>query len=167
MEYKLTSAFSHYEYLRDQLAAQYPEADEETLLDTLEGITDLHEAIAAVTRARLDDLTLASALKSRINSMQERLSRIDTRIEAMKEAIVTVMDRAGIKKITDPEFTLSLRPVSPGLEVINEALIPEDFWTPQVPRLNRRDLLNTLKSGDTVPGAVLGNGGMTISVRTR
>ena len=85
----------------------------------------------------------------------------------MKTAIVTVMDRAGIKKITDPEFTLTLRPVSPGLELINEALILEEFWSPQPPRLNRRDLLITLKAGDAVPGAVLGNGGMTISVRTR
>ena len=131
MGYNLTSAFSHYEYLRNQLETQYPDADEETLLDTLEGITDLHEAIATVMRARLNDLTLSSALKSRIGNMQERLSRIDTRVEAMKEAIVTVMDRAGIKKITDPEFTLSLRPVSPGLELTDETLIPEEFWTPQ------------------------------------
>jgi len=167
MNPNLHQEITHYEYLRDQLAAQYPEADEETLLDTLEGITDLHEAISTVMRARLNDLTLSSALKSRINNMQERLSRIDTRAETMKAAIVTVMDRAGIKKITDPEFTLSLRPVSPGLELINEALIPEEFWTPQPPRLNRRDLLNTLKAGDAVPGAVLGNGGMTISVRTK
>jgi hypothetical protein len=167
MRHELQKELLHHEYLRAQLTAQYPDTDEETLLDTLEGITDLHEAISAVMRARLDDLTLASALKSRINNMQERLSRIDTRAEAMKAAIVTVMDRAGIKKITDPEFTLTLRPVSPGLELINETLIPEEFWTPQPPRLNRRDLLNTLKAGDAVPGAVLGNGGMTISVRTK
>ena len=167
MRHELQNELLHYEYLRDQLAAQFSDADEETLLDTLEGITDLHEAISTVMRARLDDLTLASALKSRITNMQERLSRIDTRAEAMKTVIVTVMDRAGIKKITDPEFTLSLRPVSPGLELINEALIPEEFWAPQPPRLNRRDLLNTLKAGDAVPGAVMGNGGMTISVRTK
>jgi hypothetical protein len=167
MQHNLAVAMSHYEYLRDQLAAQFPDADEETLLDTLEGITDLHEAISTVMRARLNDLTLASALKSRISNMQERLSRIDTRAEALKAAIVTVMDRSGIKKITDPEFTMTLRPVTPGLELINEALIPEQFWAPQPPRLNRRDLLNTLKAGDAVSGAVLGNGGMTISVRTK
>ena len=167
MRQELRNELLHYEYLREQLAAQYPDADEETLLDTLEGITDLHEAISAVMRARLNDLTLASALKSRISNMQDRLSRIDIRAEAMKTAIVTVMDRAGIKKITDPEFTLSLRPVSPGLKLTNEALIPDEFWSPQPPRLNRRDLLITLKAGDVVSGAVLGNGGMTISVRTK
>ena len=63
MGYNLTSAFSHYEYLRDQLATQYPDADEETLLDTLEGITDLHEAISTAMRARLNDLYSVVCLK--------------------------------------------------------------------------------------------------------
>ena len=38
----------HYQYLREQLAAQFPDADEETLLDTLEGMTDLNEMIGSV-----------------------------------------------------------------------------------------------------------------------
>ncbi len=167
MQHQLTRKLSHYEYLRERLAAQFPEADEETLLDTLEGMTELHEMIAAVVRARLDDITLVAALKSRISDMQERLSRIEHRAETMKEVVVTVMDRAGINKIAEADFTLSLRPVSPPLEITNEGLIPEEFWRPQSPRLDRRELINVLKEGNSVPGAVLGNGGLTISVRSR
>ena len=79
MQHQLAHELSHYEFLRERLAAQFPEADEETLLDTLEGMTELHEMIAAVVRARFDDLTLVAALKSRISDMQERLSRIGHR----------------------------------------------------------------------------------------
>ena len=167
MQHKLSQELSHYEYFRERLSGQYPEADEETLLDTLEGMTDLHDMISAVMRTRLDDLTLAIALKSRITNMQERLSRIEARAENMKVVTVTVMERAGIRKITQPDFTLSLRSVSPGLEVTNEAVIPEEFWLSQAPRLDRKNLLNTLKGGCAVSGAVLSNGGMTISVRTK
>ena len=167
MQHQLTRELSHYEYFRERLAAQFPEADEETLLDTLEGMTELHEMIAAVVRARLDDLTLVAALKSRISDMQERLSRIGHRADVMKDVVVTVMDRAGINKISEADFTLTLRPISPPLKITNEGLIPEEFWRPQSPRLDKRELINVLKEGNSVPGAVLGNGGLTISVRSR
>jgi len=167
MQHQLAHELSHYEYLRDRLATQFPEADEETLLDTLEGMTDLHEMIAAVIRARLDDLTLVAALKSRISSMQDRLSRIGLRAETMKDVVVSVMDRAGIRKIAEADFTLTLRPTNPPLEIINEGLIPDKFWKHPAPRLDRAGLIGALKEGNSVPGAALGNGGLTISVRSR
>ena len=94
MKHRMVRELSHYAYLRERLVAEFPETDEETLLDTLEGLTDLHEMIAAVTRTRLDDLALTGALKSRIAEMQSRLSRIEYRAEVLKEAVVSTMERA-------------------------------------------------------------------------
>ncbi len=68
---------AHHQYFREQLAAQFPDADEETLLDTLEGMTNLNEMIAEVVRSRLDDISLGAALRARIADMQERLSRFE------------------------------------------------------------------------------------------
>ena len=59
----LTQAVPHYQYLRERLKAEFPDADEETLQDTLEGLSNLTEMIAAVLRSRLDDLDLAKALR--------------------------------------------------------------------------------------------------------
>ena len=47
--------------------------DEETVLDTLEGITDLHEMIAAVIRSALVDEALHAGLRFRLDDMKERL----------------------------------------------------------------------------------------------
>ena len=44
--------------LKERLLANWPACDEETLRDTLEGITDLHEMIAAVIRSALVDEAL-------------------------------------------------------------------------------------------------------------
>ena len=44
---------AEYEYLREQLQAEYQEADEETTQDTLEGISSLPEALAAFVRSYL------------------------------------------------------------------------------------------------------------------
>ena len=167
MKHRMVRELSHYAYLRERLVAEFPDTDEETLLDTLEGLTDLHEMIAAVTRTRLDDLALTGALKSRIAEMQSRLSRIEYRAEVLKEAVVSTMERAGIRKISEADFTLTLRPTAAPLQITQEDSIPDIYWRPQPPRLDRKGLIEALKDGGTVPGAVLGNGGMTISVRTR
>ena len=163
----LLHELSHHEYLRHKLQSDYPDIDEETLLDTLEGLTDLHEMIAAVTRSRLDDLAISSALRSRISDMQERLSRIEHRADKAKDIVVDVMERAGIKKVSEADFTVSLRATSPSLIVSDEAVIPEEYWKPQAPKLDRQGLIGAMKAGAIVSGAMLGNGGVTISVRTR
>ena len=156
-----------HQYLRQQLSEQFPDADEETLLDTLEGLTNLNDMLAAVVRSQLDDASLAQALRGRMDHMQERLARIKTRADKKKELITTVMERANLKKITESDFTLSLRSTPRPLVVVDENEIPERFWNPQPAKLDRRGLIEALKADQTIEGAILGNGGMSISVRTR
>ncbi len=167
MSNPLLHELAHHQYLREQLAVQFPDADEETLLDTLEGMTDLNEMIASVVRSRLDDLALHAALRARMSDMQERAGRLEQRACTKKEVVAAVMERAGLKKLTEPDFTLSLRSTNPPLVVTDEDEIPDDFWKPQPAKLDRQGLLSALKAGREVPGVVLGNGGVTISVRTK
>ncbi len=53
---------THHQYLRERLEATFPDADEETLRDTLEGMTNLTEMLAEVLRSCLEDQSLASAM---------------------------------------------------------------------------------------------------------
>ncbi len=163
----LNHQLSNHQYLRQKLEEQFPDIDEETLLDTLEGITSLHEMIAEVVRSRQDDLAFISAVRGRISDMQERLARFDQRAEKKKEIVASVLERAGIRKITEADFTLSLRSTNPPLVVIEEKDIPNAYWKPQPAKLDRQGLLSALKAGLEVSGVTLGNGGVTISVRTK
>ena len=156
-----------HENLKQRLLAQYPELDDETLLDTLEGMTDLREMIAAVVRTQLDDRALKDALRYRMGDMQERLARLERRIETKKALVTSVMDQSGIKKLEDPEFTVSLRRTARPLLIGDESVIPDEFWQPQPAKLDRLGLINALKAGEAVSGASLGNGGVAISVRTK
>ena len=167
MTHALLHELTIHQYFRQRLEEEFPDADEETLLGTLEGMTDLHEMIAAVVRSRLDDLSLHGALRARMADMQERAARIDQRAERKKDVVTSVMERAGLKKLTEPDFTLSLRSTNPPLVVVDESQIPDAFWKPQPPKLDRLGLITALKAGREVPGTTLGNGGMTISVRTK
>ena len=163
----LMRELAHHEYLRVQLGEQFPDVDEETLADTVEGMTDLAEMLAAVVRSQLDDLALVSALRARAADMQQRLLRIEQRASKKKELLTSVMERAGLKRLTEPDFTVSLRQTQPPLILVDENEIPSEFWKPQPPKLDRQGLISALRLGRDISGATLGNGGLTISVRTK
>ena len=167
MSHAVIQELTHHQYLRVQLEAEFPDADEETLLDTLEGMTNLTEMLAEVLRSCLADQDLVAALRTRIGDMQERLARFEERARKKRELVTSVMEQADLKKITESDFTVSLRPSRPPLIVIDEEAISRDFLKPQPDKLDRLGLIAALRDGRDVPGAVLGNPPMTISVRTK
>ncbi len=156
-----------HQQLVERLSAQYPDADDETLYDSADGFSNLTDTIAAVLRSRREDLALAAALKAQIAEMRERLGRFETRAETKRDLVASALVEANVKKITEPDFTVSLRPSPPSLVVTDEAEIPEEYWLPQPPKLDRLSLVADLKRGKTAPGAMLNNPQMTISVRTK
>jgi hypothetical protein len=166
METSITLELSKHVLLRERLRSELPPVDDEALRDTLEGLTNLPEIIGAVLRSRSEDLSLARALRARIDEMEIRMARFESRAEKKRQIVTSVMERADIRKIVEPDFTAFLRRTPPGLLVVDESHIPEAFWKPQQPKLDRRALFAALKAGEEIRGAALDNGGTALSVRT-
>jgi hypothetical protein len=156
-----------YRAIRDRILAEGPQIDEQTLADTVEGLTDLHEIIAAIIRAALADEALATGLKVRIAEMQDRLERLQDCAAKRRQIAKDVMVELDLKKITAPDFTVSIRPGMPALLVLDEAVVPSIYWEPREPRLNRQELLSDLKGGTEVSGVALSNPEPVLSVRTK
>jgi len=55
----------------------------------------------------------------------------------------------------------------PPLVIVAEPEIPEAYWVPQSPRLDRQSLLADLKRGAVIQGAQLGNPKACLAVRTK
>ena len=93
--------------------------------------------------------------------------RIEERARKKRNLVCTVMEEADLKKLMEPDFTVSLRPSRAPLMIIDEAAIPGDYWRPQPAKLDRMGLISALSNGRDIAGAVLGNPPMIISVRTK
>jgi Siphovirus Gp157 len=164
---QLTFSAIHYKTVKDRLRAEDPGLDEQTLADTVEGLTDLHEILTAIIRAALTDEALAGGLKGRIAEMEERLGRLQDRATKRRQIAKDVMVELDLKKLAAPDFTASVRPGTPALMVIDEAAVPSIYWEPRDPRLNRQGLLADLKQGAEITGVALSNPEPVLSVRTK
>jgi len=156
-----------YRTIRDRIRAEDPQIDERTLADTVEGLTDVHEILAAVVRAALADEALANGLRGRVAEMQDRLDRLQECAGKRRQIAKEVMVELDIKKITAPDLTVSIRPGMPALLVIDEKAVPSIYWQPVAPRLKRQELLTELKQGSEITGVTLSNPEPVLSVRTR
>ena len=141
---QLTFATTNYRSICDRVRAQDPQIDEQTLADTVEGLTDLHEIVQAIIRSALADEALARGLKCRIADMQARLDRLEDRASKRRQIAKDVMVELDLNKLNAPDFTASIRDSIPSLMVINEDAVPSIYWQPSEPRLNRQELLQTL-----------------------
>jgi len=163
----LQFAAIHYQALRERIKAREPDIDEQTLADTVEGLTELPDIIEAIIRSALVDEALSKGLRCRIAEMQDRLSRLQDRASKRRQIAKDVMVDLDLKKISAPDFTASVRPGLPALLVLNEEDVPPTYWQPSEPHLNRQELARDLKQGVEITGATLSEPAPVLSVRVR
>jgi hypothetical protein len=155
-----------YRSIRERLIAGDPSLtdDPETLLDTLEGCTNLHEAIALLLRTAKRIEAMSEGLANLINDMQIRKAEMARRAGTMRATALTIMSDHEIKKVEAPDLTASRSPAPRSVVILNEALIPERFQ--RIKREpNKTAIKNALVNGDDVPGAELSNGGEQLTIR--
>lgn len=150
--------------LRAQLADLAGD-DPDAIRDTLEGETNLHELIAKVIADVAADAAHVKGIEAHIAEMEARKERLKLRMQTARAAILNAMAIGEIKKLELPIATLSRKPVPPSVQIIDEALIPSEFWKRSDPRLDKKAIAEALKEKREVPGAMLSNGGETLAVR--
>jgi hypothetical protein len=89
------------------------------------------------------------------------------RASKKRHLALEAMTEVGLSKLEQPDFTASVRAGSPALIVVAEKAIPEAYWQPQPPKLDRQALLGELKRGIEIPGAQMSNPKPVLSVRTK
>ena len=153
--------------LKERLIAEFPLIDEETLADTLEGLTELNEVLSAIIRSALEDEALAGGLSTLMADLKHRLHRLEERAQRKRQLALQAMDEASLQKLVAPDFTASLKRGAATLAVVSEHDIPAAYWKPQPPKLDRLGLLAALKAGASIDGASLSPPQLQLTVRIK
>lgn len=157
------SELSKYASLREQLAEF--DLDTQCLLDTLEGETDLHEALLAVADEIADREADMNAIDMRVKDLEARKARHKRASDLLRAVILQAMEIGEIKTIQGSECTLTAKAKPQGLVINDEAVIPAKYWKPQDPKLDKTLLKTDLKDGCLIEGAMLDNGGTTLQIK--
>ena len=158
---------AHYRLLADQLKSEYGALDDDTLRDTMEGISELPQMIEGLVRSALDDEALITGLKSRLDAMSERLARIKERHEKKRALAAWAMGSAGIPKMEVPDFGVSLCAGAQRLVITDATKIPEHYLVPQPSKPDRTAITSALKGGAIIEGAAFEAGNPFIAVRAK
>jgi hypothetical protein len=118
----LEAAVATHLALREQLKAEYAlDDDDQALIDTLDGISDLKELISYAARQARYEEAQCEACKSLIAAMQERMRRRGEKAEKLRAAIIAAMESASERKVDAPDCTISISAGKAKVVVVREA----------------------------------------------
>lgn len=133
--------------------------DEQTLTDTLEGLSGELEVKATNTAMLIRNIEASAiAIKEAESQMAARRKALENRAARIKDYLLANMMVAGIQKIECPYFKLAVRDNPPAVEVYEPGLIPAAFMTqapPPPPSIDKAAIKEAIKAGQDVPGCKL------------
>lgn len=141
--------------------------DEDMVATAIEGETNLIEAIGAGVKRLAELDALMDATKALADKIKERNARFDRQHDLLKQALLVAMESGEIKKLELPLATISVKRTPASAMIVDESLVPSKFWKPQDPKLDKKAVLDALKAGEAVDGALLSNGGSALQVRMK
>lgn len=145
-----------YKQVYDLIAEQ---GDEEILKDTLESINDAIEDkadgyIAVVKSLEADN----KAIDEEIKRLRQRKTSNSNGIKRLKESLQDAMEVTGKTKFKTALNSYSIGNNPPSLDISDESHIPESYWVPQAPKINKKDLLQAIKNGQEIQGVGIKQG---------
>lgn len=142
------------------------DAEDETLVhDAVEGETDFFEAVDRALAEIGECEIVAAGIADMQKRLSDRLTRTNNRAEKLRGLIDQAFQMAEIKSHKFATATITTKAIPRKLIITDESQIPTRFFKPQPPKLDRKELLDALKSGEAIPGADMSNGGTTIQIR--
>lgn len=142
--------------------------DDEVYSDTLEGETNVMELLDGEISAMQSDDALSEAIKAQEDALKIRRERISMRADAHKKNIKLILQHAALQNAERPLATVSIRPGSLSVRIVEEADIPSQLMREKVTRSPDKAAIKAqIEAGVEVPGAVIERGDDTVSVRVK
>jgi hypothetical protein len=148
------------------IASLGDDAEDEAIRESaLDGETDALEVARRLIRVALDFEAMEKAAKARVDDLINRADRFAARAQAARETVKQMLDALNLPKLTDPEFTVSLRTGPPKVIVTDEQQLPAELF--RVRRSPDLTAIGRALDAGPVNGATRSNGSLVLSVRTK
>ena len=150
--YELSTGYKNIEYLLEN-----GENNEElqAVLDSLgEEIEDKAENIAKLIKNYEADI---EAFKTEEKRIAERRRTLENDVKRLKEYLFNNMKLTGKTKFKKGTFSFNIAKNPASVEIVNQDIIPMDYRE-LVEVINKKDILQDLKNGKDVQGAILKQG---------
>jgi hypothetical protein len=141
--------------------------DEQTIIDTLEGLTGAIEAKGRNVAAFFLNLdSNAAQLKEAELRIAKRRKSIENKAAKLREYLRLNMTKCEITEISCPEFSVKLGKASQVVEVENESALPATLVTTTITtKPDKREILKRLKTGEIIEGARLAFGVPRLTIK--
>jgi Siphovirus Gp157 len=147
------------DYLADAQRLADLDLDQQTMLDTLEGMSGAVETKALSVAACIRNLeATADAIRDAEKQMAARRKALENRADAIREYLRVNMLRCEITEISCPHFTLKIKKNPPVVVVDIPEMLPFDMWNyPETPPKtpDKNAIKEALGKGEDVPGVHL------------
>lgn len=135
----------------------------EVIADTLEGLTgEFEDKAAAVAKFILSLEANAAAIKTVAEAQANRAARLQKRADSVRQYLLLQMMFAGFdRKIETPEIRIARRKNPQAVNVIDEKLVPAEYWhqpPPPPKQLDKAAIKAAIDAGTKVEGCYLSQG---------
>lgn len=169
MPLDVSRAVALHKEISDRIATTFHLAEDDPfLIDTVQGESDLEAALAKVIREAKHIEAMAAGIDDILDAAKARQARMRETVERLRGIVAWAMDDTGLKKITAPDMTLSVRPGKPKLLIDDETQLPPALTKIETKTKPDRDAITAaFAEGQVVPGCRMANGSTVLTVRTR
>ncbi|GKV69827.1 hypothetical protein NCCP2716_23250 [Sporosarcina sp. NCCP-2716] len=131
-----------------------------------EGLEDTLESVEGALEEKLESYAMVirniesdvDGLKAEEKRLADRRKSMENGIKRMKTAMQDAMSSTGERKIKGEKFTFTIQKNPPSLKVLDESVIPSEFFIPAAPSLDKKAVMELLKSGQEVAGTQITQG---------
>ena len=117
-----------------------------------EEIEDKAENIAILIKNLESDV---EGIKKEEERLSTKRSSTENKIKGLKSYLDTTMRATGKEKFKTKLFNFNIQNNPPSVEVVDERLIPKEYFIEQEPKLDKKLVLAFLKEGKEIPGATI------------
>lgn len=156
--------------LKARIAEAYKlDENDEAVLDTVEGQSVLSDLILIAIREVRRREAMADAMGQIIIDNKERCARHERAAAAIRAAVASAMQEAGLRKVEGADLTITTREIAPKPMIVDETQLPE--WAKEYKAVPNRAAIKAVFEQSSgrfeCPGVAIANGGISITVRSK